>query len=97
MFRHIVLLKWTDDAGEEQKAEVFRRLSELPGAIPEIRRYEFGPDAGLADDNFDAAAVADFDSPEDYVVYRDHPVHIAAIKESIVPILAQRVAIQYEL
>ncbi|GAA0406134.1 hypothetical protein GCM10009530_67900 [Microbispora corallina] len=97
MFRHVVLLNWVEDATEEQKAEVAERLSGLPAAIPELRRYELGADAGLNQGNFSFAVVADFDSQEDYVVYRDHPVHRAIIEESIVPILASRAAVQYEI
>ncbi|WP_405087309.1 Dabb family protein [Microbispora sp. NBC_01389] len=95
MFRHIVLLKWTDDATEEQRAEVERRLSELPGVIPEIRTYQIGPDAGVNQGNFSFAVTAVFDSPEDYVVYRDHPAHLAVVEECIAPILAARTAVQY--
>lgn len=97
MFRHVVLLKWTDDATEEQRAEVHRRLSALPDAIPELRAYQIGHDAGLNQGNYSFAVVADFDSPEDYVVYRDHPVHRAVIDECITPILAARAAVQYAL
>ncbi|WP_182907682.1 Dabb family protein [Microbispora sp. H13382] len=95
MFRHVVLLKWTDDATEEQKAEVARRLRELPGVIPELRSYEVGPDAGINQGNFSFAVVADFDSAEDYIVYRDHPAHQDVLKECITPILASRAAVQY--
>ncbi|NJP28270.1 Dabb family protein [Microbispora hainanensis] len=97
MFRHVVLLKWTEDATEEQRAEVARRLSTLPDAIPELRSYQIGHDAGVNQGNFSFGVVADFDSVEDYIVYRDHPVHLAVIKECIAPILADRAAVQYEL
>ncbi|TLP57991.1 MULTISPECIES: Dabb family protein [Microbispora] len=97
MFRHIVLLKWTDDATEEQRAEVARRLNELPGVIPEIRTYQIGLDAGVNQGNFSFAVTAEFDSPEDYIVYRDHPAHLAVIEECIAQILAARAAVQYAL
>ncbi|MEU7881044.1 Dabb family protein [Microbispora bryophytorum] len=97
MFRHVVLLQWTEDATEEQRAEVARRLSGLPDAIPEVRSYRIGHDAGVNEDNYSFAVVADFDSPEDYVVYRDHPVHLAVVEECIAPILADRAAVQYVL
>ena len=49
-----------------------------PAAIAEIRDYRFGPDAGINEGNFDFVVVADFESDDDYVVYRDHPVHRAS-------------------
>ncbi|MCT9934076.1 Dabb family protein [Planotetraspora sp. A-T 1434] len=95
MFRHVVLLQWTEDATEEQKAEVAKRLRELPAAIPELRNYEVGPDEGINEGTFSFAVVADFDSVEDYLVYRDHPAHRAVIAEFIAPILVNRAAAQY--
>ncbi|GII87820.1 hypothetical protein Ssi03_58100 [Sphaerisporangium siamense] len=97
MFRHIVLLSWVEGATEAQKAAVEAGLKGLPGVIPELRRYEIGPDAGVNEGNHDFAVVADFDSEEDYLVYRDHPTHQAVIADAIKPILAGRAAVQYRL
>lgn len=97
MFRHVVLLRWKGDATAEQRAHVNAGLAELPGLIPEIRGYEFGTDAGMNDGNFDLAIVADFDGVNDYLVYRDHPDHVALIADRMKPILAERVAVQHEI
>lgn len=95
MFRHVVLLTWIEGATAEQKADVEAGLKKLPGAIPEIRRYDVGADAGIDQGNCDFVVVADFDSAEDYAVYRDHPVHRALIVETIRPILSGRAAVQF--
>ena len=95
MFRHVVLLAWTDEATEDQRVEVGAQLSKLPGVIPQIRQYVIGSDAGINQGNHDFAVVADFDSAEDYIVYRDHPAHQAIIAQNIRPILAARAAVQY--
>ncbi|MFC7387269.1 Dabb family protein [Sphaerisporangium rhizosphaerae] len=97
MFRHVVMFTWVAGATEEQKAEVETGLKKLPDAIPEIRRYEIGQDAGINPGNYEFAVVADFDSEEDYLVYRDHPVHRAFIADVIRPILAGRAAVQYSI
>lgn len=94
MFRHVVLFAWVTDATDEQKAAVAAGLKELPGAIPEIRRYDFGGDAGISEGNHEFAIVADFDSEQDYLVYRDHPAHLAFIAEAV-KIIASRAAVQY--
>ncbi|MEU4720168.1 Dabb family protein [Nonomuraea dietziae] len=97
MIRHIVLLTWTDDATDEQKAAVAKHLGELPAVIPQLRRYDLGSDLGLAAaGNSDFAIIAEFDSVADYEVYRDHPQHHAVINEHIAPIKAGRAAIQFE-
>ncbi|WP_371782407.1 Dabb family protein [Streptosporangium subroseum] len=95
MFRHVVLFTWTEEATDEQKARVAAELAKLPGAIPEIRAYALGPDAGVNPGNQEFAIVADFDDVDDYLVYRDHPVHQAAIAEHIKPIAASRAAAQF--
>jgi hypothetical protein len=96
MFRHVVLFRWTDEATEEQKKAVAERLAGLPGAIPEIKAYHFGVDAGINEGNHDFVVVADFADRASYLTYRDHPVHRAAVDESIMPIMATRAAAQYE-
>ncbi|GII04304.1 Dabb family protein [Planobispora takensis] len=95
MFRHVVLFTWADDATDEQRAAVATELGRLPGIIPEIRSYTLGTDAGVNPGNYEFALVADFDSADDYLVYRDHPAHQAVIAQYVKPILASRSAAQY--
>ena len=97
MFRHVVMFRWTPDATAEAKALVAAGLAELPHAIETIRAYEFGPDAGLAEGNWDFVVVADFDDIDGYIVYRDHPTHQGLITERIRPVVAERAALQYSL
>ncbi len=95
MIRHVVLFTWSEDATEKQKAALTAELTELPGRIPEIRSYKFGPDAGINPGNYDFAVVADFDNEDDYLVYRDHPAHRELILGFITPILESRAAVQF--
>ncbi|GAA2299519.1 hypothetical protein GCM10010149_55530 [Nonomuraea roseoviolacea subsp. roseoviolacea] len=97
MIRHVALFTWTDDATDEQKAAVATALATLPAAIPQIRAYTFGPDAGINPGSHDFAVVADFDDLDDYLAYRDDAGHQAVIAEYIKPILASRAAVQLSL
>ncbi|WP_109524992.1 Dabb family protein [Nocardia aurea] len=97
MIRHVVLFTWTDAATDEQKETVLTELRKLPAAIPQLRAYTFGPDAGINQGNHDFAVVADFDSVDDYLVYRDHPLHQAVIAEHIKAIVAARAAVQFSV
>jgi hypothetical protein len=97
VFRHVVLLRWIAGATAEQRAAVEEGLATLPGLIPEIRTYELGADVHVSEGNFDLAVVADFDDFDSYLVYRDHPDHVAVIAERIRPILADRAAVQHEI
>lgn len=92
--RHVVLFRFAPGTGDEQRAAIARELRRLPDAIPEIAAYTFGDDAGLVDGNWDFAVVADFASVDDYVTYRDHPVHRAVIADHIRPVMAERAAAQ---
>lgn len=97
MIRHIVLFTWTDEATDAQKDAVTQELRKLPDLIPQIRAYTVGPDAGINQGNKEYAVVADFDSAEDYLIYRDHPDHQAIIAARIKPIVATRAAVQLSL
>jgi hypothetical protein len=97
MLRHVVLLKWTDEATAEQTAAVVDGLRRLPSVIPGLRRYDVGTDLSLRDGSFDLAIVAEFDTTEDWQTYVAHPDHVAVISERITPILADRASVQHEL
>jgi hypothetical protein len=91
------MFTWIAGTTEEQRADMAAELTKLPRVIPEIRRYDMGPDAGVNPGNHEFVVVADFDTLEDYLVYRDHPVHREVIETVIRPIMASRAAVQYEL
>ncbi|ROO83511.1 stress responsive alpha/beta barrel protein [Actinocorallia herbida] len=95
MIRHVVMFTWKAEATEEQRAAVPAELAKLPAAIPEIRRYEFGP--GRNPGNKDFVLVADFDDDESFVTYRDHPAHQAFIAACVTPIAADLARVQYEV
>jgi hypothetical protein len=97
MLRHVVMFRWADDVGAEHIEAVAAGLDGLVPAIPQIKSYRHGPDAGLAAQNYDYVVVGDFESADDYAVYRDHPIHEAFIAELIVGRVADRAAVQYQI
>ena len=96
MFRHVVVFRFSEDMTDEQKEALRAGLGRMPELIPEIRSYRFGDDAGLKDDNFDFAVIADFDNVDSFVGYRDHPDHQKLIAELLAPFVAARAAVQFE-
>ena len=96
MFRHVVLLTFTDETTAQDVRAIVDALNALPALIPELRGYRVGTDVGLARGQRDFAVVADFDDVDGYVAYRDDPEHQRVIAELIRPRLASRVAAQYE-
>ncbi|HEY8043924.1 MAG TPA: Dabb family protein [Streptosporangiaceae bacterium] len=97
MFRHVVVFRFTPQTTQEQQEELARQLRTLPGAIEQIKAYHVGLDAGMNPGNYQFAVVADFDNVEDYLVYRDHPVHRDIIGKYVQPVVADRAAVQYEI
>ena len=96
MIRHTVMFRWTADTTPADVAAIAEGLGGLPGAIPEIRDYRFGHDLGINPGNFDFVVIAEFADTEDYVAYRDHPLHQALIAERIAPHVAERAAVQFD-
>lgn len=95
VFRHVVMFRWTPETTDAAKAAVSLGLAALPEQIDTLRDYRFGPDAGLAEGNWDFAIVADFDDEAGYFTYRDHEAHPALIVDVLRPIIAARAAVQH--
>ena len=96
MFRHVVMVRWAEGVTEEQKQGVRDGLAALPEQVPEIRAFRFGDDAGLGEDNFDFALVADFDNRDGFMTYREHPAHQKFVVDIFRPAISARVAVQHE-
>ena len=96
MLRHTVMFRWKPETTPEQVAAIEEGLAGLPGAIDTVRSFRFGRDAGINEGNFDFVVSADFDDGDGYLVYRDHPAHLAVVVERIRPQIADRAAVQFE-
>lgn len=91
------MLRFTREATDEQRQALYDGLAKLPDVIPQIKRYEFGPDLGLGDTNPDMALVADFDSEEDWRTYTEHPTHQVVVNDLVAPITKEAIRVQYEV
>jgi hypothetical protein len=92
-FRHVALLTLDDRCAVDALVDALRTL---PAAIPELRSYQVGRDAGLAEGNATVGVVADFDDEAGWRTYTDHPAHQAILAERIKPHLLGRAALQHE-
>ena len=96
MLRHTVMFRWKPETTPEQVAAIEEGLAALPGVIETVRSFRFGCDAGINEGNFDFVVTADFADRDGYLVYRDHPAHLAVVVERIRPQIADRAAVQFE-
>jgi len=91
---HVALFTWRPEATDADVRALCDGLATLPGLIPEIQGYRFGPDAGLAAGNADFAVVAEFADADAYRAYAAHPAHRDVIDRLLTPIVGRRVATQ---
>ncbi len=96
MFRHVAVFRWADDAPPARRADAIEALRRLADEVADIGRLSVGSDAGLAEGNADVAVVVDFADRDAYARYTVDPRHVAVLTDYIRPILAERVAVQYE-
>lgn len=95
MLTHLVLMTLKPDAPEGRAAEIVAALRALPAAIPELKEYRVGVDAGLAEGNHQIGVVAGFDDEAGWRAYVAAPAHQKVIAELIRPVLAERAGIQF--
>jgi hypothetical protein len=97
MIRHVALFTWDDEMTDEMEQQFAAELTALAPKLAGLRSYHAGPDAGLAEGNFDFAVVADFEDAESYRGYRDHPGHQDIIGRFSRRHATARAAVQYEV
>ena len=95
MIRHCVMFRWANEATAEQKQAIRENIIKLPERIEGVKSFSTGDDIGVNEGNFDFCATADFDSEEDYILYRDHPFHLDFIATYVRPAIAERAAVQF--
>jgi Stress responsive A/B Barrel Domain len=96
--RHAVLFRFVDGVDDDRVAALAAGLSRMPSATGAVAadRYRHGRSLGLNPGNWDYAVIAEFDSADDYVAYRDHPEHKALIRDLVTPIVAERCSVQFD-
>ncbi|MGB5169545.1 MAG: Dabb family protein [Acidimicrobiia bacterium] len=96
MLRHVALFRFKPETTDERIEAAMAALSALPDQIDEIRKFRFGPDAGITEGAWDFAVVAVLDNADDYVEYRDHPAHVAVLQDYLAPLIAEAARVQFE-
>ena len=95
--RHVVMFRFAEGTTDEQVQALADGLDGMPATVGTMADYRHGRDAGINETTYDYVVVGDFATVDDYLVYRDHPDHLALIRDLVRPILAERASIQFEL
>ena len=94
MFRHVVVFRFKPGTSDQQVDAIERGLAGLPARLPEMRSYAYGRDLGIREGNGDFAVVAEFDDEAAWLVYQQDEEHRRVIEQLIVPVTAERHAVQ---
>jgi hypothetical protein len=96
MLRHIAMFRFAPKTTTDQIESVTEALGTLPAQIEVLRKFRFGPNAGITDGAWDYAVVAVLDDADAYAAYRDHPAHVAVLRDFVNPIISEVARIQFE-
>lgn len=94
-FTHVATFTWKPGVTDAQRTALSDGLAALPGLIPAIRAYRFGPDAGLVPGNDEFAVVVELDDADAYRSYAADPHHVDLIDRLLKPIVQTRHAVQF--
>jgi len=97
MLRHLVLLKFKDEATPAEVGTIVQAFAALREAIDGVRDLEWGTDVspeGLAK-GFTHAFLLSFDDAAARDAYLPHPAHLAFVAR-LQPLLADVLVIDYE-
>ena len=75
MFRHVVIVRWTEPPSQDVLAEFGAALDALARESGTVRSFRHGPNVGMRPGNADYCLVADFDNIDGWQVYDQHPAN----------------------
>ncbi len=93
MIRHVVILKFKDNAPIEK---IKKEILNLKNYI-DLLHIEVGVDIGFDSSSSDLCIIADFKNLDDLKTYANHPKHIEVINNHIKPYLIQRNVVDYNV
>jgi hypothetical protein len=79
MLKHIVFMKFKPAVTDSEITNLEKAFAGLPGAIPEIKRYEFGRDIIHSERSYDFCLVSAFEDIESMKRYQAHPDHMVVL------------------
>ncbi len=87
---HIVIC-WLKNPGNEQERqrviEASKKFKDIPGVVGVKAGAPLVSERETVDDSFDVAVVISFVSAQDLAAYEDHPEHLRAVEEVLIPLV----------
>ncbi len=96
MLKHVVFMKFKEGVTESQIEDLENSLALLPGAIEEIREFNFGRDVIRSERSYDFALVSAFDDLDALQRYQVHPDHQRVVSK-VKAVTEKILAVDFEL
>lgn len=97
MVVHVVLFKWKEDVTSDAIAAAVKALQALKDQIPGILEITCGRNFSERSQGFQQGLVVKFVDQAALEAYLPHPEHQAVVQNLIKPILADILALDYEV
>ncbi len=97
MIVHLVLFKWKEEASSESISAAVEALKRLKSKIPNIVDLSCGQNFTNRGQGFQHGLVVKFRDRRDLEEYLPHPAHQEVAKNLVKPILADIIALDYEV
>jgi hypothetical protein len=94
---HQVCFRWKQGTTPAQVAALEQALAGLPERVDGVLAYGFGADLGWREGNADFAVVGVFADAAAYAAYASDEYHLALIRDHVLPIVAERSAVQFRI
>lgn len=96
--RHVVMMAFKDGSGPEAIEGLIHDYRALPRAIPTMKRFEWGPEAGVSTNTagFTHCFVSTFEALDDVRAYGPDPAHQAFVA-SLEPHLEKILVFDFEV
>ena len=97
MVKHMIIWKFKDEVADKatQKEAIKEALEGLVGKIDGLLSMTILTEP-LPSSNGDLMMDSTFESEEALLLYRDHPLHVAIADTLVRPVMASRLALDYE-
>jgi len=96
MFVHIVMWKIAAENRQPAVRDIIAALEVLPQQIEQITTLRVGADISGSEFSSDVALYTEFASRQDYLIYKEHPAHLQAVK-IVSALVGERRVVDFEL
>ena len=97
MIHHVVLFQFAPDTTPDQIDAARQALLALEGVIPDVLAISFAPNQAPGEQDYTHCLLVQCDDMDAVARYMEHPAHVKAVKEHVLPIRRNRLAVDFEV